>query len=316
MNPLVLFTDRTDLDTAPAQALLEDAGYDTVLADLASDPTGDLPDGAGRAVAVVVGFAHIDGALLDRLPHVRCIATMSVGTDMVDLQETERRGIRVLNLVGPSTEEVAAHALMLTLAVERNLRESLAVSAAGGWTDDVAAVAAVPRRLSGLTLGLYGFGRIARRFAEIAAPVFGKIIAHDPYVTDAPDGVTLVGAADLLEQADVLSLHLPVTAETGHIIDADAISRMRRGSVLVNVSRGDLVDQAALTAALDSGQLSGAGLDVLVGEPPAPDDPLRTDPRVLVTPHTAFLSDGSLQHYLQDPARNVLEWMREHHGEP
>jgi phosphoglycerate dehydrogenase-like enzyme len=308
-RPLVLFTDTTDLDPAPGRTLLEAAGCDTLLAGLPSSATGSpiLPDGAERAVALVVGYAQIDGALLDRLPDVGFIATMSAGFDMVDRTEAERRGIWIVNLVDAATEEVAAHALMLMLALERHLREQLRVTAEGGWTEDLRSV---PRRLSELTLGLYGLGRIGGRLAEIARPVFGAVIAHDPHLTQPPAGVALVGREQLLADADVLSLHLPLTPDTEGLIDAAAIDAMRPGSTLINVSRGELIDRAALEHALGSGALRGVGLDVLYGEPPAADDPLRHDPRMLVTPHCAFLSAGSLEHYTLDPAKNVLQWLR------
>ncbi|MBK0421538.1 C-terminal binding protein [Leucobacter sp. CSA2] len=308
-RPLVLFTDETDLDPRPGRALLEEAGCDTILAAL---PTREgepqnLPAGAERAAALVVGYARIDKPLLDRLPEVGVIATMSAGFDMIDRAEAERRGIWIVNLVDAATEEVAAHALTLALALERDLRGSLAVTAAGGWTDDVSAV---PRRLSTLTLGLFGFGRIARRFAEIAAPAFGRVIAHDPFVTGPVDGVELVTREELIAESDILSLHMPLTPETAGSIDAAAIAAMRPGSSLINVSRGELVDSAALRDALASGQLRGAAVDVLEGEPPASDDPFRVHERMLVTPHVAFLSEGSLEHYTVDPARNVLHWLR------
>ncbi|GAA1325934.1 C-terminal binding protein [Leucobacter albus] len=308
-RPLVLFTDETDLDPAPGRALLEAAGCDTVLAALPSraDLPRELPEGAERAVALVVGYARIDAELLDRLPKVGFIATMSAGFDMIDRAAAEARGIWIVNLTDAATEEVAAHALTLMLSLERDLRGSLAVTAGGGWTDDVTAV---PRRLSGLTLGLFGFGRIAQRLAQIAAPSFARVIAHDPFVTAPVHGVELVDRDTLIAQSDVLSLHLPLTADTHGAIDGNAFAAMRPGSSLVNVSRGELVDPEALAAALDSGTLRGAAVDVLHGEPPAADHPLRNDPRVLVTPHVAFLSDGSLEHYTLDPARNVLAWLR------
>lgn len=310
IRPLVLFTDETDLDPRPGRSLLEAAGCETLLASLPSRPGEPqlLPEGSERAVALVVGYARIDVALLDRLPLVGCIATMSAGTDMLDLDACRDRGIRVVNLVDVATEEVAVHGLTLMLALERHLRESLEVTASGGWTDEATGV---PRRLSGLTLGLFGFGRIARRFAEIAAPIVGRVIACDPYATEPVDGVELVDRDRLLAESDVLSLHSPLTPETRGSIDDTAFSAMRRGSALINVARGELVGYPALRAALDSGRLRGAAMDVLAGEPPAADDPLRNDPRVLVTPHVAFLSEGSLEHYTLDPARNVLVWLRE-----
>lgn len=308
-RPLVLFTDQTDLDPAPGRALLEAAGCDTMLLSLptVAGHVQELPEGAERAIALVVGYARIDSALLDRLPFVGCIATMSAGFDMIDSEAARERGIWVVNLVDTATEEVAAHALTLMLALERGLREALAVSASGGWTEDFAPV---PRRLSELTLGLYGYGRIARRLAEMAAPLFGRVIAHDPYATDGGAGVDLVSREALLSTADIVSLHSPLTPETEGSFDASAFASMRTGSLLVNVARGELVDAAALRDALESGRLRGAALDVLEGEPPAADDPLRTDPRVLVTPHVAFLSAGSLEGYTLEPAQKVLAWLR------
>lgn len=307
-RPLVLFTDETDLDPAPGRALLEKAGCNTLLADL---PTGKgpqvLPDGAECAVALVVGYARVDGSLLDKLPDVKFIATMSAGVDMVDLDEARRRGISVVNLVDAATEEVAAHALTLALASERYLITATKVAANAGWTDDVEPV---PRRLSDLTLGLYGFGRIAQRFATIALPTFGRVIAHDPYVSEGPEGVSLVGFDELIETSDVLSLHVPLTEQTSGSINAEVFRRMRPGGTLLNVSRGELVDHAALMEMLDSGHLRGAGLDVVHGEPPSAEDVLRHDDRVILTPHIAFLSEGSLSRYVLDPARNVLDWLR------
>lgn len=324
MRPLVLFTDETDLDPAPGRALLEAAGCDTLLADLGNDRV--LPPGAERAVALVVGFAQIDRDLLDRLPKVRCIATMSAGTDMVDRAECERRGIWLMNLQDAATEEVAVHALTLMLALERHLLGNLETAARGGWTDDVQAV---PRRMSELTLGLYGYGRIARRLATLAAPLVGRIIAYDPFVAGAATSnlsgapgapgapptpqapnFDLVDLDDLLRESDVLSLHSPLTDDTAGVINEVSLSKMPAGSILINVARGELVNQGALLRALDSGQLAGVGLDVLHGEPPAAHDPLRRHPRALVTPHIAFLSERSLEQHTVDPARNILTWLR------
>lgn len=314
MRPLVLFTDTTDLDPLPGRELLEQAGCDTLLAQLpsASGVERVLPAGAERAIALVVGYARIDADLLEMLPRVRFIATMSAGIDMIDRSAAEARGIRIMNLVDVATEEVAAHALTLILALERDLRGSLRITAHGGWTDDATTV---PRRLSELTLGLYGYGRIAQRLAQIASPTFARIIAHDPYVTKTAGGVELVERKTLLAESDVLALHLPLTQETVGVLDRAAFAAMPVGASLINVSRGELIDEMALVEALNNGTLRGAAVDVLAGEPPTKTHPLRTDPRVLVTPHIGFLSEGSLEHYTLDPARKVLQWIRTEAGE-
>ncbi|WGD37668.1 C-terminal binding protein [Lysinibacter sp. HNR] len=307
-RPLVVFTDQTDLDPEPGRALLHEAGFDTVLLNLGTDERHDdriVPQNAREAVGLVVGYALIDRDILEQFPRLRIIATSSSGVDTVDMAAAQERGIWVSNLADVATEEVASHALSLVLAVERQLSTSIRVAFGGGWTQDFDAL---PRRLSKLTLGLFGCGKIARRLAEIAVPLFGRIIAYDPYLTNFPTGVTAVTRQELLKGADVLSLHVPLTKETREVIDHGAFALMKSGSSLVNVSRGELIDREALTTALNSGRIAGVGLDVLDGEPPSPNHPLRSHPRAIVTPHVGFLSDGSLQHYLCDPSRMIVEW--------
>ncbi|MFC4222887.1 C-terminal binding protein [Lysinibacter cavernae] len=302
-RPLIVFTDQTDLDPVPGRRLLEAAGFDTMLLSLMTER--DVPAEARRAVGLVVGYASIDQDIFDAFPDLAIIATTSAGFDMVDVEVAERRGIWVCNLVDAATQEVAAHALALILATERELRAATSVTANGGWTDDVSVV---PRRLSELTLGLFGFGRIARQLATIASPLFGKIVAYDPYCDAYPAHVEGVSFGELLTQSNVLSLHSPLTDDTRGIINTAAFAKLQMGATLINVSRGELVDQDALIEALDSGRLRGAGLDVLDAEPPSADHPLRRHPKAIVTPHIGFLSDASLQHYVLDPSRTIIDW--------
>ncbi|MFE6887661.1 C-terminal binding protein [Streptomyces sp. NPDC057694] len=302
-RPVAVITETAELDPEPGLRLLSEAGFEARLVG-SRDPEA-IAAAAHDAVALIVGYARVDAALLDRLPAVRILATMSAGTDMIDVQEAERRGLWVANLPDAATEDVAVHALAQALALVRRLPQADALVRAGGWSDDFTEM---PRRASELTLGLVGFGRIARTLARIAAPLFGRVIAHDPHATDRPDGVDLVGPDTLIAEADVLSLHIPSTPRTKGMVDGPLLARMRPGSLLVNVARGDLVDADALLAALDSGPLAGAALDVFPTEPPAADDRLRTHPRLLLSPHSAFLTDASTHAYATDPARNVIAW--------
>ncbi|MEU9361643.1 C-terminal binding protein [Streptomyces sp. NPDC048301] len=304
-RPVAVITDTEELDPGPGVRLLTDAGFEVRVAD-SRDP--DVIAGTAHdADALIVGYARVDAALLDRLPRVRIIATMSAGHDMVDTAEAASRGLWVTNLPHAATEDVAVHALASALSLVRRLPQADALVRSGGWNEDFTEV---PRRASELTLGLVGFGRIARTLARLAAPVFGRIAAYDPHATDTdrPTGVERLTLDDLVAQADVLSLHTPSTPETRGMADEALFARMRPGSLLVNVSRGDLVDPEALLAALDSGHLAGAALDVFPVEPPAPDDRLRTHPRIQLSPHSAFLTDTSLRAYILEPARNVLAW--------
>jgi phosphoglycerate dehydrogenase-like enzyme len=301
--PLVLFAEYTDIDPQPAQDLLASRGIQTELLKL--DAVGLIDPAQAHAVGIIAGYSPIDAALIEQLPHLGIIAATSNGTNMIDLDAAAARGVWVTNLGTAATEEVATHALLLALAVVRELGEMTRVVAAGAWTDELESV---PRRLSELTLGLVGYGRIGAQFARIAAPVFGRVLAYDPFRPPADGIAEPVTYAEVLRDSDVISLHLPLTPETETLIDASALASMRDGAVLINVSRGELVDMEACITALDSGKLSGIGFDVLVGEPPAAAHPLRTHPRALLTPHAAYLSDAALRRYQSDPARYIAEW--------
>ncbi|MER7693197.1 C-terminal binding protein [Streptomyces sp. NPDC097610] len=306
-GPLAVFTDLDDLDPAPGVALLTEAGFEVRIAD-STDPEV-IARAASDAVALLVGYARIDGALLGRLPHLRILATLSAGYDMVDADAARARGLWVCNLPDAATEEVAVHALASALSLVRELPQADAVVRRGGWTTDLPRL---PRRAGELTLGLVGMGRIAAKLAELAVPIFGRVAAHDPLCGPRhwPTAVERTDLETLLERSDVLSLHAPLNDATRHLIGRAQLERMPVGGFLVNVARGGLVDHSALLEALDSGRLAGAALDVLPVEPPAEDDPLRTHPRLLLSPHSAFLSDASRRAYVERPAENVIAWHR------
>ncbi|MDT9686856.1 C-terminal binding protein [Streptomyces sp. P9(2023)] len=310
-QPVAVFTDTDDLDPEPGARLLTEAGFAVRVAGT-RDPDA-LAEAARDAVALIVGYARIDAALLDRLPGLRILATMSAGYDMVDTAEARRRGLWVANLPDAATEDVAVHALAATLSMVRRLPQADAVVRSGGWNAEFTAQARLPRRASELTLGLVGLGRIARAFATLAAPVFGHVAAHDPHADPAhwPAGIARYDdLAELAAASDVLSLHVPLTPATRGLVDATLLGRLRPGGFLVNVARGELVDPDALVSALDVGRLAGAALDVLPVEPPPADDPLRRHPRVQLSPHSAFLSDTSRRAYVCGPAENVIVWHR------
>lgn len=306
-GPLAVFTDLDDLDPTPGVTMLTKAGFEVRIADSAHPDA--IAEAASDAVALLVGYARIDADLLDRLPHVRILATLSAGYDMVDAEAARARGLWVCNLPDAATEEVAVHALASALSLVRELPQADAVVRCGGWTTDLPRL---PRRAGELTLGLVGMGRVAAKLAELAAPVFGHIAAYDPlcHPEHWPTTVQRTDLDTLLASSDVLSLHAPLNDTTRNLISRPQLERMPAGSFLVNVARGGLIDHTALLDALDSGHLAGAALDVLPVEPPAPDDPLRTHSRLLLSPHSAFLSDASRRAYVERPAENVIAWYR------
>ena len=307
-RPLAVFTDMGELDPAPGIEVLGAGGFRTAVS--AGPDADQVAEAAREAVALVAGYARIDSALLERLPALRIVATMSAGYDNVDTAAAAERGIWVCNLPDGATEEVAVYSLTLALLMVRSIPQALATVRSGGWAEDLAQLG---RRPSTLTMGVVGLGRIGAKLAGLAKPIFGEVLGYDPYLPPGsePAGVAVTGLEELVGRADVVSLHLPLTPGTEALVGNSLLERFKRGSFLVNTSRGGLVDEAALLAALESGALGGAALDVFGAEPLPPGSPLRSHPRILATPHVAYLSEESMRDYVVKPARNLVAWLQE-----
>lgn len=245
---------------------------------------------------IIDGITVIDGPVLDRLgPRVRVVARVGIGHDKIDLAAAAERGVLVVNTPDGPTESTAQHALALLLSLTKRVAMGDRMLRDGqGWRLPPPGL-----ELLGATLGLVGLGRIGGRVAEIARALGMRVLAHDPFVTPeraAALGVALVGTLpELLAQADVVSLHCPALPATTRLIDAAALAHMRPGSYLINVARGAIVDEAALVAALRSGHLAGAGLDVYDPEPAPADHPLFSLPNVVCTPHIASYTTAGIQ---------------------
>ena len=310
-RPLAVYTDTDDIDPAPGVEILEAAGFRVVRLET-RDPA-EIVAAARDAVALMVGYAQVTTEMLRSMPRLRIVSLLSMGYDNVDVQAATECGVWVANLVGAATDEVAAHALGLALSA-RSIDRAARTTRAGGWQLENA-----PKATTESTLGVLGLGRIGRRFAEFAAPMFGAVLGTDPMLPDdegtrgglAAAGIRRVDLGELLAASDVLSLHVPLTAATANLVDARFLAAMRPGAVLINVSRGGLVDEDALLAALDSGHIAGAGLDVLRTEPAAADHPFRTHPHVVLTPHVAYLSSRTGRAYATGQAQNVVSLFAE-----
>jgi D-3-phosphoglycerate dehydrogenase len=289
-RPLALVLDRVGADLAPETQILEPLGIDIELA-------SDLPAERGRQLAHADGLllnrTRVTGELFDAAPHCRAVATYGIGHDHIDLVEARARGVVVTNVPNYCTGEVADHTLALLLGLARGIGRGDTFVKAGGWGVEGVGVL---HRLSGQALGLVGYGRIARAVAARARSFGLRIHAFDPLISAADlDGsdVTLTGSLrELLRNVDHLSLHVPLLPETHHLIDQNAIGIMRRGSLLVNTSRGGLVHMPALLNGLDSGVLGGAALDVFADEPP--DVSALAGRNVILTPHAAYYSVESM----------------------
>ncbi len=237
------------------------------------------------------GSVRYDGAHLDRAPRLKVLARLGVGYDNIDLDAATARGIVVVYAPDGPTISTAEHTWALILAVARKLNLSQQVVYTGDWESFYAQEETKGLELYGCTLGLVGVGRIGARVARIAQAFEMRVIAFDPALDDARAAALGVARAEsleaLLRAADVVSLHVPYTPATHHLMNAARFAQMKPGALFVNTARGGVVDEVALIAALESGRIGGAGLDVFSAEPLPTDHPLLRCPNLVVTPHIA-----------------------------
>jgi D-3-phosphoglycerate dehydrogenase len=244
-----------------------------------------LGDALGEADALLVrSETRVTAELLDKAPRLRVIGRAGAGVDTIDVEAATERGIVVVNAPGGNAVAAAEHTLALMFALARRVAAADASLKRGEWARGTY----IGTELSGKTLGLVGLGRVGVEVARRAAGLEMHVLVYDPYVPDEHirrSGCEPVELDTLLERADFVSLHVPLTEATRGVLSRDRLARMRRGSFLVNCARGGLVDQAALLDALESGHLAGAGVDVFDQEPVARDDPIAHHPSVVATPH-------------------------------
>ncbi|MCR0982502.1 hydroxyacid dehydrogenase [Roseomonas populi] len=260
--------------------------------------------------ALIVRGTRVDQALLDMAPRLRMVCRHGVGYDLVDVPGCTARNVAVMITPEANAASVAEHALMLMLAVARQVVPVDAGVRAGHWRVQGQSRAF---ELGGRRVLLLGFGRIGTRVARLCAAFGMQVSVHDPFL---PAG-TIRGAGYVVEKdlvpalgrADIVSLHLPASDATRGMVDAAFLAAMKPGAVLINTARGTLVDEDALAAALSAGHLGGAGLDVLRVEPMAEPPPLLASPNLVVTPHVAASTAEGLQRMAWDAAGNVLDFL-------
>lgn len=268
------------------------AGRATVVSGPVATPE-EVAQLTAEADALVVSLHRLTEAHFAALgKNVRAIGRAGVGLDTIDLDAARAYGVAVVNQPSYASQEVADQAVALLLAAHRRVPQADATIRRGDWPG-AADLGSIPG-LSGLTLGVLGCGRIGQMVIERMSPFVASILTYDALVRPTGDKVSAVDdLPTLLAASDVLTLHLPLTAETHHIIGAGELAQLPENALLVNVSRGGLVDEDALAAALASGRLRAAALDVFEGEPLAADSPLRSAPNVVLSPHIAWYSDSS-----------------------
>ena len=302
-----LITDFDFPDVELEQGLFRDAGIELIHAQCRTED--QLIAAAQDCDALLVQYAPVTERVLTALPRVGIVSRYGAGFDTVDTAACARHGVWVGNSPDYGVGEVATHALAMALALLRHLALYDRDVKAGRWSY---LSAGTIRRASDLTVGILGLGRIGKRFAHLARNCFARVVACDPYIIDGdfPAYVKRVELEALFEQADIVSLHVPLNDETRGMVGAALLGRMRRGSMVVNTARGAVVDIDALLARLNDGTLDGAALDVLPVEPLAASHPLARHPRTLLTPHAAFYSTASEVELRRKAAMNIVQWVR------
>lgn len=275
-----------------------------------SAPEEVLERSAG-ADAVLVNKVVLSADTIGQLPDLKYIGVTATGFNIVDVDAAADRGIPVCNVPTYGTRSVAqmtfAHVLEFTQNVghhDRTVRED------GRWASgsDFCYWDFPLIELEGLTMGIVGLGRIGLAVAELALAFGMKVVAYSPTPKSPPEGITMVELEDLFQQSDVISLHCPLTPDSENLVNAERLALMKSSAFLVNTSRGPLIDSEALAVALNSGQIAGAGLDVLEVEPPPREHPLYSAKNCRITPHIAWATQAARSRLLQTTVENLAAW--------
>jgi D-3-phosphoglycerate dehydrogenase len=291
-RPLIAVTDSPFPSLDPAKAAL--GRLDPELRMAASASADDILAVARNADAMLVTYAKLPGELLRALTRCKVIGRFGLGVDNIDIKAAVELGITVTYVPDYCMHEVSDHAMALVLALARKIPLSNNLVQAGRW--EMSALVPI-HRLCGRVLGLVGFGNIPRALTPKATAFGLRVVAHDPFVSRvalAAAGVEGVSFERLLEISDFVSIHAPLVPATRGLFNADVLRKMKKGALLINTARGPLVDEAALIAALDTGHLGGAALDVVAVEPLPRESKLVGRDNVILTPHTAFYSVEAL----------------------
>ena len=310
--PTVAITDYTFPNLEIEQSILSAGGFELRSGNDKQVPA--LQALVAEVDAVITQFAPINAEVIGAMQRAKVIVRYGIGVDNVDLQAARERGIPVCNIPDYCIDEVADHTLAFILSVSRQVVPHTLHVREGKW--GLATPLDQLRTLCDQTVGLVGFGRIGREVAARLAPFKCRRLVHDAFVpADAvrAAGCEPIALDDLLAQSDFVTLHCPSTAQTKKLLNAESVGRMKRGAVVVNLARGDLIDTAALVAALQSGQLSSAAIDVCDPEPIPADSPLRSLPNVITASHIASASPKAVRTLRETAARIAAMALR---GEP
>ncbi|HTS20544.1 MAG TPA: C-terminal binding protein [Casimicrobiaceae bacterium] len=305
--PRVLYADHDYPDIELERRLFADAGVELFAAQCKTED--EVAAAATGCAGILSQYAPVGEKVLASLPRLGIVSRIGAGYDNIDIAACERHGVWVANSPDYGIGEVATHALALALALVRNVVAYHRDIQSGRWSY---LSSGRLTRVAEMTLGVIGLGRIGKRMAHVSRDVFGRVVAFDPYLIDGDFPAYVERLRDLgslFAQCNVVSIHAPLTPETRGMVNAAVLARLEPGSYLVNTARGAIVEIGDLLAALDSGILAGAGLDVLPAEPIPAGDALLGHPKVILTPHAAFFSVQSEVDLRRKAARNIVTWL-------
>jgi glycerate dehydrogenase len=274
-------------------------------------PLDQVETRAANAEVVLTNKTVLSRESILRLSGLKYIGVLATGTNVVDLATAQERGIPVTNVPAYGTRSVAQATFALLLELTNRVGSHAQTVRDGRWTKcaDWCYWDSSLLELDGLTLGLVGFGRIGRAVAELAHAFGMQVIAHSPSIKNAPPFVRWAGLEEVFRESDVLSLHCPLTPQTRQLVNAERLRLMKPTALLLNTSRGPLVDESALAEALNAGRIAGAGLDVLSAEPPPATNPLLLAKNCLITPHNAWGTKAARSRLLRVAVENVRAFL-------
>lgn len=303
----VLITDYEFEDLRYEENVFAESGLDIEFIKAQCKTEDDVIEKAQEAHAILNQYAPLSRRVVESLQETKIISRYGVGVNTIDLEAAAEKGIIVANVPDYGMEEVSNHALALMLSWARKIPLLNNEVKQGNWDFK----AGVPiHRFNEQTLGVLGFGRIPRRLIEKAKPLHIKTAAYDPFVTEeemAACGVVKMELDEIIRESDFLSVHVPLIKDTFHLLDAKRFSQMKNSAVVINTARGPIIDEKALIAALEQGQIAGAALDVAEEEPIGRDNPLLKMDNVILTPHSAWYSEEAMVELRQKAAMNIVQ---------
>lgn len=298
----VVITDCDHGSIEEEEKVFSNIDVELILAQIREE--GELIRVCGNADGLINQYALLTRRVLERLPKCKVIARYGVGVDSIDLKAATDLGIIVANVPDYCIEEVASHAVALILTLIRKTAFFDRKVKSNQWDFRQG----IPMgRIRGKILGLIGSGKIGLATAKMLSPFGVNVIAYDPYLKEVPEGIQLKDFDTVLRESDFISVHCPLNDSTRHLIGEKEFKKMEKKPLLINTSRGPILDEQALIQALKAGLVSGAGLDVLEKEPPEPDHPLLTMENVILSPHVGFYSEESISELKRRTAQNVLD---------